>query len=220
MPQEIEELRARSARSTSTAEKAYCADQIQQLKAYQAELKNYTLELPTITFEKSYLLRDPAHDLHIEFRGHAHTAGDVVIYCPQKRVVASGDVIHGFLPFIADGYPRAWPGTIQSIGQMEFTKILPGHASLQTGRAIMSNMGNYIEELTGKVEEGKKAGLTIAELQKKITVGSLKSLQSNGYKEYIMRSYDRFRSHFGNLPPLQTGVNTNILEVYTNLDRA
>ncbi|HEY4046660.1 MAG TPA: MBL fold metallo-hydrolase [Acidobacteriaceae bacterium] len=219
VPQQVDELRARAAKSNSAAEKAFCADQIRQLEAYQAELKNYTLELPTITFDKTYLLKDPAHDLHIEFHGHAHTAGDVVVFCPQKRTVSSGDVIHGFFPFIADGFPNAWPGTIQSIGQLEFTKILPGHASLQTGRTIMTNMSNYIEELTGKVQEGKKAGLTVPELQQKITVASLKSLQSNGYGEYILHSNERFRPHFGPVPPLQVGVNTNIGEIYKNLDR-
>ena len=219
VPNQVEELRARAAKAASAEEKAFCADQIRQLEAYQAELQNYSLELPTITFEKSYVLQDSAHDLHIEFHGHAHTAGDVVVFCPQKRVVASGDMIHGFLPFIADGYPRAWPGTIQSVGQLEFTKILPGHASLQDGRTIMSNMGNYIEELTAKVEEGKKAGLTVADLQKRITVASLKSLQSNGYGEYIKRNIYRFNPNFGKVPALQTGVDTNIGEIYSNLDR-
>jgi cyclase len=219
VPQQVDELRARAGKSASAAEKAFCADQIRQLEAYQAELKNYTLELPTITFDKSYLLKDPEHDLHIEFHGHAHTAGDVVVFCPQKRTVSSGDVIHGFFPFIADGFPKAWPDTIQSIGQLEFTKILPGHASLQTGRSIMTCMANYIEELTGRVADGKKAGLTVEELQTKITIASLKSLQSNGYGEYIMHSNERFRPHFGPVAPLQTGVNTNIGEIYKNLDR-
>ena len=166
VPQQIDALRDQAAHSTSAGEKAFCADQIRQLQAYQAELKDYTLELPTITFDKSYLLQDPAYDLHIEFHGHAHTAGDVVVYCPQERVVATGDVIHGFLPFIADGFPRFWPGTIDSIGPADFNTILPGHAALQTGRTVMINLRNYIEELTGKVEEGKKAGLTVAEMQK------------------------------------------------------
>ncbi len=62
--------------------------------------------MPTITFGKSYLIKDEAHELHIEFHGHAHTAGDVVIFCPQKRVVATRDMIHGFLPFIRDGFPK------------------------------------------------------------------------------------------------------------------
>jgi cyclase len=219
VPDEVEKLRARAAQAASEAEKTFCANQIRQLRAYQSELKNYSLELPTITFEKSYVLRDPAHDLHLEFHGHAHTAGDVVVFCPQKRVVATGDMIHGFLPFIADGYPRTWPGTIQSVGQLEFTKILPGHASPQNGRTIMSNMGNYIEELTARVEEGKKAGLTVADLQKRLTVASLKSLQSNGYGEFIMRNNYRFTANFGKLPPLQSGVETNIGEIYSNLDR-
>ena len=218
VPKQVEELQSQAAKSASAEEKAFCAGQIRQLKAYQAELQNYTLELPTITFEKSYLLQDSAHDLHIEFHGLAHTAGDIVVFCPQQRVVATGDMIHGFLPFIADGFPRAWPETIRSVGQLDFTKILPGHASLQDGRTVMSNMGNYIEELTAKVEEGRKAGLTVVDLQKRITVASLKSLESNGYGDYIQRSYARFEPNFGKVAPLQNGVNTNISEIYSKLD--
>jgi len=219
VPQQIDTLRSQAARSSSAAEKAFCADQVRQLEAYQAELKDYTLELPTITFDKSYLLQDPAHDLHIEFHGHAHTAGDVVVFCPQARTIATGDVIHGSLPFIADGFPRIWPGTIDSIGRADFNSIMPGHAGLQTGRTVMTNMRNYIEELTGRVEEGKKAGLTVAEMQQRITVASLKSLRSNGYEGYLTRTSKHSHSHFAKIAPLQTGVNANIGDIYTNLDR-
>jgi hypothetical protein len=83
----------------------------------------------------------------------------------------------------------------------------------------MSHKGNYIEELTARVEEGKRAGFTAVELQKRVTVASLKSLRSNGYGEYIIRNNYKFTSNFGKLPPLQEGVNTNILEIYNNLDR-
>jgi cyclase len=219
VPQQIDALRKQAARATSAGEKAFCADQIRQFEAYQAELKNYTLELPTITFDKSYVLQDPAHDLHIDFHGHAHTSGDVVVYCPQERVVATGDVIHGFLPFIADGFPRIWPGTIDSIGGSGFNRIMPGHGALQTDRTVMINFRNYIEELTGKVEQGKKAGLTLAEMQQRITVASLKSLHSNGYEAYLARMTDQSQSRFEKKPPLQDGVNVNIGEIYKNLDR-
>ena len=83
----------------------------------------------------------------------------------------------------------------------------------------MLSIRNYIEELTGKVEEGKNAGKSVAELQKTITVASLKSLQSNGYGDLLMRNNERFNPHFGKMPPLQDGVNTNILEIYNNLGR-
>jgi len=220
VPKQVDALRDRAAHATSAGEKAFCADQIRQLEAYREELKNYTLELPTITFDKSYVLQDPAHDLHIEFHGHAHTAGDVVVYCPQERVIATGDVIHGFLPFIADGFPRIWPGTIDSIGGADFNHILPGHAAMQTGRTVMINLRNYIEELSGRVEQGKKAGLTLAEMQQRITVDSLKSLHSNGYAGYLARMSQLTQSRYEKTPPLQSGVDANIGEIYTNLDRA
>jgi cyclase len=219
VPHLVEALRDQAAQATSAGEKAFCADQIQQLEAYQAELKNYTPELPTITFDKSYVLQDPAHDLHLEFHGHAHTAGDVVVYCPRERVIATGDVIHGFLPFIADGFPRIWPGTIDSIGGADFDHILPGHAAMQTGRTVMINLRNYIEELTGRVEQGKKAGLTLVEMQQRITVDSLKSLHSNGYAGYLARMSRLTNSRYAKTDGLQSGVNVNIGEIYTNLDR-
>jgi cyclase len=220
VPQQIDALNNQAAHAGSAAEKAYCADQIRQLKSYQAELDNYTLELPTITFDKSYVLQDPAFDLHIDFHGHAHTAGDVVVYCPQARAIATGDVIHGFVPNIADGFPRIWPGTIDSIGGADFNTIMPGHAALQTGRTVMTNLRNYIEELTGRVEQGKKAGQTLAEMQQRITVASLKSLQSNGYEAYLARMSEQSHAHFARVPPLQHDISANVSDIYTNLDRS
>jgi len=219
VPPQIDALRERAAHSNSAAEKAFCAEQIRQMQAYLAELKDYTLELPTITFDKSYLLQDPAFDLHLEFHGHAHTAGDVFVFCPQQRAVVTGDASHCFLPFIRDGFPHVWPGTIDSVGRADFKYILPGHGPFQTDRTVMINQRNYIEELTGKVDEGKKAGLAVAEMQQRFTVASLKSLQSNGYEAFLQRINEESNPHFGKMPPLQDAVNVNIGEIYANLDK-
>jgi glyoxylase-like metal-dependent hydrolase (beta-lactamase superfamily II) len=170
VPQQIDEVQVRLAKATSDADKERYRDLIRQLKAYQAEMQNYTLELPTITFDKSHVVKDAAGDLHIEFHGRAHTAGDIAVFSPQKRVVASGDSIIGFLPNINDGYPRQWPGTINSVGQLAFDHIIPGHGPVHHDRARMTQMRNCIEELTGRVEAGKKTGRTLAELQKTLTL--------------------------------------------------
>jgi len=94
------------------------------------------LELPTITFDKTYLLKDPAFDLHLEFHGQAHTAGDIFVFCPQQRVVATGDASHGWLPNIGDGYPRRWPKTIDEVAQTDFKYILGGHGPMQPDRTV------------------------------------------------------------------------------------
>jgi cyclase len=219
VPQQIETLRKRAEKATSAEEKAFCAEQIRQLQAYQADLKDYAPDLPTITFDKSYELKDPAFDLHLEFHGHAHTAGDVFVHCPQQRALATGDAVHCWLPFIADGFPKIWPRTIDDVARADFEHVLGGHGMLQTGRGVMTNMRNYIEELTGRVERAKEAGLGVAEMQKQITVASLKSLDSNGYGAFLTKGMASGEPHFGDAPPLQNGVNANISDIYKTLDR-
>jgi hypothetical protein len=219
VPKQIDAMRVRAAKSDSAAEKAFCQDQIRQMQAYQSEMKNFTLELPTITFDKSYLIKDKAHELHIEFHGHAHTAGDVVVFCPQKRVVATGDMIHGFLPFFVDGFPKSWPNTMNSVAQLGFDKICPGHGPVQRAKGHLVDMRNYIEELTERVESGKKAGKSIAVLQGAITVALLKSMQSNGYSKYVSDNQYKYFPNFGPATPLQNGVNTNVVEVWNNLEK-
>ncbi|HYM12045.1 MAG TPA: MBL fold metallo-hydrolase [Bryobacterales bacterium] len=219
VPKQIDALQARLSKASSAGEKAFCREQIRQLQAYQAEMKSFELVLPTLTFARSHVIKDRAHDLHVEFHGHAHTAGDVVVFCPQKRVVATGDMIHGFLPYIGDGYPKAWAKTMDSVAQRDFAQLIGGHGPVQHNRERMMGMKNYIEELVGRVEQGKRAGRSLAELQKTITVASLNSLQANGYKEYVVANLYKFFPNYGPARPLQEDVNINIGEVYKNLDR-
>lgn len=220
VPGQIEAMRKRAEKAASAAEKAFCAEQIRQLEAYQADIKDYHLELPTITFDKSYLLADPDFDLHLDFHGRSHTAGDIFVHCPARRAMATGDASHGWLPTITDGYPRLWPGTIDEVARIDFKYAMGGHGPMQSDRTVMMCQRNYIEELAEKVEAGKKAGLTVAEMQARLTVASLKSMQSNGYQAFLERTITASHPHFGPMPPLQNDVNGNIADVYKNLDKA
>src|SRR5260370_1364843 len=220
VPRQIDDVQARLAKATSNAEKERYTDLIRQLKAYQTEMKGYTLELPTITFAKSHVIKDTAGDLHIEFHGRAHTAADVAVCSPQKRLVASADVIISFRPTHADGYPRPWPATISSVGQLAFDHIIPGHGPVHHDRARMTQMRNYIEELTGRVEAGKKEGKPLAELQKTLTTASIKTLQANGYGSYVADNLKNFAVYLGQKTAVEDRLSANIEAIYKNLDRA
>jgi cyclase len=219
VPQIIDGLQARAAKASSPAEKELYQQQIQQAKAYLDEMKDFVPELPDIAFAQSHVIKDAAHDLHIEFHGRAHTAGDVVVFCPQKRAVATGDAIIGFLPNIADGYPRDWPRTIDSIGQLTANRFLPGHGLVQPNHQRAMQMRNYIEELTGLVESGKKAGKTLADVQNTITAASVKTLEANGYGSYTADNLKRFTVYAGSRTAFEDRFRANVEAVYKNLDR-
>lgn len=220
VPKMMAALRTRLEKASSQSDKAFFQEQIRQLDAYQVEMKNFTPELPDITFAQSHVIKDSAQDLHIAFHGRAHTAGDVAVFSPQNRVVATGDMISGFLPAMGDGYPREWPRTINSVASLAAQQMLPGHGVVQPNHDRMIQLRDYIEDLTLRVEAGKKAGKTVAELQKSITVSSLKTLQTNGYANYIAENLKNFSVYFGSRTALEDRLGGNIEAIYNNLDRA
>jgi len=166
------------------------------------------------------VIRDRSGDLNIDFHGKAHTAGDIQVFSPSRKVVAAGDTIIGFLPNLNDGYPRPWPRTIDSIAQLRFDHIIGGHGEVQQGRDRMGQFRNYIEDLTARVEQGKKAGRTLAELQKTLTPASLPTLQDHGFGSFVADNLDRFSIYIGQRTPLEDRLTGNIAAIFNNLDKA
>lgn len=203
----LEDLHQRLDKSTSDSERAQLRTQIDQVEAWAAEMKDFEPVLPTITFDDAYVIKDREHDLHLEFHGMGHTAGDIVVFCPQKKVIATGDIIHAGFPAFVDAYPLAWPKSIDSIARLDFVYTIGGHGKLERDRRDMTGERNYIEELTERVLNGKKLGQTIADLQRTITTASLKSLHTDGYLET------------SSAEALARGVANNIHDMYDRVEK-
>jgi glyoxylase-like metal-dependent hydrolase (beta-lactamase superfamily II) len=221
MPKALEDYRTKLAAAKTAEEKGYYERMVSQTSAFMSEMRDYALELPSMTFQDNLVLHDKAHELHLAFRGRGHTAGDIVVFCPQKKVIASGDLAHGFLPYIGDGYPREWPRTLKSVEEFDFAQVIGGHGAAQHGRDRMVQMHAYLEELAAAVETGKRDGRTVEELQRTITPASLKSLQRDGYGEFVSASIIRYGGGLPGRTPaevLAAGVKDNVAATYRALE--
>jgi glyoxylase-like metal-dependent hydrolase (beta-lactamase superfamily II) len=218
----LEDMKAKAA-TASGETKAYYQRQTAEMTAYLQEMKGYTPELPSITFDRTLVLQDKAHELVLAFRGRAHTAGDVAVFCPQKKVIATGDALHGFFPYMADSYPAEWSRTLLDWAQFPFEHVIGGHAPVQHTRDRLYHMAAYIDEVTDAVRKGKQAGKSAEQLQREITPASLATLQRHGYGQFMASNVDKY------YPPgpnpkiadiITDGVKSNVAHTYTALDRA
>lgn len=220
MATSLEENKRKLAAAQTPEDKQYYQQWVAGQQSYLREMKDYSPDLPDITFTRDLVIHDKAHTLHLAFRGRGHTAGDVVVWCPEKRAIAGGDLLHGWTPYLGDGYPREWPNTLIAVSEFEFDHILGGHGSIEK-RDRLYRMRDYIEELNWVVENGKRAGKSIDVLQRQITPDTLKSLRG-GYGASLGAS---LRQGFFVAPGttaeamLADSVRTNVANVFTNLDR-
>jgi cyclase len=219
---EIPKQAAKLGAAKTAAAKASAERDLAEMRAFVADARKYTLDLPDITFSDNLVIHDKAHELHLAFRGRGHTAGDIVVYCPQKRVLASGDLAHGFPPYFGDGYPRDWAPTLKSISAFDYTTVAGGHGAVQHGRERLEQMAAYIEELVAAVHYGRLAGRTVEELQQIVTPTTLKSLQNGGYGDFLAASLIRYNAGSEHSTPAEVlagAVKGNIGEIYKNLER-
>lgn len=162
-----------SARRDSLAEapdslRAKLADRIRNDERYLAELRAMHVVLPDVTFDRSLVIRRGATTVQILWLGRGHTDGDVVVYLPEERVIATGDLIHGSTPYMADGYPYDWIRTLQSAERLDFDVALGGHGEELRGKEAFGLWEDYFRDLMKETGEAYGAGATLAEAQARV----------------------------------------------------
>ena len=213
---QIADFRARLEASRDESERRLSKTHIEGLTAYQQEMTPPRVTLPTMTFDRRLVIHRGGREIHLIFLGRAHTAGDVVAFIPSERVIATGDLMHGLLPYMGDGFPDEWPATLRALEALEFDRVIPGHGSIQEGKSVLSQFRGYVEEITEKVTRGVERGQPLDELRKTITPASLASLKANDTRGRVERELAALFP-FPEKPAgmLDGSVTSNVREVFT-----
>ena len=168
-PAAIAELKKRLTAETDQTAQARLRDELQQQEQYLAELKSLELVLPDLTFDKSLILHRPDRDIVLLFLGRGHTSGDVVAWLPKQRVVATGDLLHGWMPYMGDSYPPEWVATLDALDKLDFDHIIGGHGGVKP-KSHLRFFRNYIADLIHEVRHAKGRGETLD--QAKVSVAA------------------------------------------------
>jgi len=86
------------------------------------------IALPTITYANDYLLQLGGVEVQLKHFGNAHTDGDTVVYFPNLKVVAVGDLFSPDTPnpdFTAGGSLVDWGPVLAQILKLDFDVAVP-----------------------------------------------------------------------------------------------
>ena len=164
VPREIAQLRADLAAATDPARRAQLQSDVHQAEAYLAELAQLRPALPTLAFERTMRLYKRDREIHLLHLGRAHTEGDVFVFLPKEKVVITGDAVIGWTPFMGDGYPEDWVGTLDRLAALDFDRMILGHGP-PAGRDWLRLFRGYIADLVEAVRREAAAGATLDEVK-------------------------------------------------------
>jgi cyclase len=168
MPQEIANLKS-DLEKASTAEQKYAIQEnLRQAEAYFAELNLMQVTLPTMTFDRSLILRRGSRTVEILWLGRAHTDGDVFVFLPNEKFIATGDALHGWTPFMGDSYPYDWIQTLDAAEKLDFDSVLGGHGDVMHGKQKFDLWKQYFQDLMDHTAAVYAEGASLEEAKKSV----------------------------------------------------
>jgi cyclase len=169
MPQEIANLKKDLEKASAAEQKKSLEDDIRQAEAYFAELKSMQVTLPTMTFDRSLILRRGPRTVEILWLGRAHTDGDVFVYLPNEKVIVTGDALHGWTPFMGDSYPYDWIQTLDAAEKLDFNLVLGGHGDVMHGKLRFELWKQYFQDLMDQTAAAYAQGASLEQAQKSVS---------------------------------------------------
>ena len=86
---------------------------------------------------------------------------------PKEKVVATGDAVVDWMPFLNDGYPEEWAQTVAALEKLDIVQIIPGHGE-PAPKAHLVFFRGYLTDLVAAVKTAAAGGATLDEMKTKV----------------------------------------------------
>jgi glyoxylase-like metal-dependent hydrolase (beta-lactamase superfamily II) len=125
----------------------------------------------------------------VDWLGRGNTAGDLVAYIPDSRVLLTGDlVVHPF-PFATQSYIAEWAQVLRKLAQMDAGTIVPGHGPVLHDWLYVNDIAETLEALDRQARAAYTPGMTMDELRKRIDLSGFSEKFSHG-DAFIKANFD------------------------------
>jgi cyclase len=133
-----------------------------------AECAEFRYRGPGLTFADRVTLRLGGRDVEVMHWGRANTAGDVVAWIPDAKVLAAGDlVVHPF-PFATGSYISEWAAVLAKLEATPFEAMVPGHGPVMRDRSYVADVRALMESIMSQARAAWRPGMSAAQLREKI----------------------------------------------------
>jgi len=139
----------------------------------QYSLSPYRLQQPSLVFGDFMAIDDGERRLELRRVGPAHTIGDAVAFLPREGVLFTGDLCvnwrSGNNVSDPDADHRQWVQALNDMAGWKVKTVVPGHGELGSAETLRAQSA-FLEDLWTQVAAGKKAGKSLEQLRKEVTL--------------------------------------------------
>ena len=144
-----------------------------------------------VTFTNKYSIQSGDRAIELMFLGHANTAGDIVMWLPEERIVSTGDIVVLPSPYAFNVPPRPWAETLRALNKLDYKMMVPGHGEIQTDTAYVDLLIEAAESIADQRDALLAEGKTSEEAQELLDFSAFEDQFIQG-SEYLKLYYDDY----------------------------
>ena len=187
IPNDLVELEKVTAKAIRRDGKPYTrADSVfmgEQLALYRwliPNIRDMRVIEPTLTMTDSLILHRGKRRIEIRYLGRGNTRGDVVVWLPNERVLATGDLLVNPVPYSFGSYLGEWVKTLGAIRALPASAIVPGHGAIQRDHAYLDLVVSLLQSTLDQARDAVAKGLDLEATRKAVNLDSLRLRFTNG----------------------------------------
>ena len=149
-------------------ERAQLGEEVKVYRDVLPKIKDIRLVLPTVTFDQRLTLYQGAREIQILYFGRGNTRGDVAVYLPRERVLATGDLLVHPVPFAYGSFLGEWIDAMKKMRELDARVIVPGHGPVMRDKEYVDTVIALLESVVSQVRDAVKRGLSLEETRKAV----------------------------------------------------
>ncbi len=141
----------------SAPEKTYFARMVADYPEYKAQLARMKVMAPTIAVDETMTIDLGKRKVTLLYAGLGNTAGDLALYLPKEKVLATGDIVVAPVPYGFGSYPKEWARVVGQLAALPTKTIVPGHGPLMTDATYLDQLAALLKDVAAQAEAAKGA---------------------------------------------------------------
>ncbi len=128
-------------------ESAYFTRMLADYPAYKAQLARMKVMTPTLAIDETMTIDLGKRRVTLLYAGLGNTAGDLALYLPEEKILATGDIVVAPVPYGFGSYPREWARIVRQLASLPAATIVPGHGPIMTDTDYLAKMATLLDHV-------------------------------------------------------------------------
>jgi len=155
---------------------------VREIEAAKPEFALMRYRGADLTFSRAIDIDLGGRTVKLMHLGRGNTAGDLVAYVPDAKVLITGDTVVAPVPFSYGSYPTEWIAVLDKLDGFDATTLVPGHGPIMHDKQYLHAVRALLQTLVTDVKRVWGPGMSADDVRKAVDLSQQRDLFCHGDK--------------------------------------